>query len=99
MRKVRLQIPAICKVFPAFLYITGCAHNQAAPVPVTPPRPPAIICAAIPDEPAPQGAVIRPITPAEIEGFDRLVDYELDLKLYAREGWGRARVAKDTFCK
>lgn len=98
LRKGRfpIHVAATCAVFA----LVGCAHKAPPPPPqVTPVRPPPILCLPIPGEPEPQGGVIRPITPQEIDAFDRLVDYELNLKLYAREGWGRAKVAKDTYCR
>jgi hypothetical protein len=80
--------------------LAGCAHDQGPTQVITIPAkaPPPILCQPIPPEPEPAGAIVRPITPQEIEAHDRFMDAEIDVRLWGRSGWARALKARETYC-
>jgi hypothetical protein len=84
----------------AALCVSACAHDNGPPaIQPTPKRPDPTICAPIPPEPEPAGSLVRPITEAEIQGFDRFLDAEIGVRLWGRGLERRAVKAQDILCK
>lgn len=104
-RLLRAYIRAVTAVNIALMsayLLTGCAHDGVGTtdvITIPAKSPPPILCQPIPPEPEPAGAIVRPITPQEIEAHDRFMDAEIDVRLWGRDGWSRARTARDTYCK
>lgn len=86
----------------ASLSLAACAdHPKPAPG-VEQPKPPAPdprLCTPIEPAPAVQGGLIQPVTQEQRDAVQAFLNGELDLWGWGVRGWGRAKIAKDAYCR
>jgi hypothetical protein len=94
--RLRMHIAGTCAVFA----LVGCAHDNApAPGGPAPKGPDPRICAAIEKEPGVKGDLVQPATDEERADLEAFLSGEWAARDWGRCGWGRAKIAKDQYCR